>query len=326
VSIVAATWASLLTARGCDVVTVAGAGTADRRLPGLAWPVVGPPPSPQEVANVIDDVDVVIVENLCSLPLNPGATEAVVTALAGRPALLHHHDLPWQRERFAHVEGWPADDPRWRHVTINDVSRRELAERGIRAVTIRNGFDVDVPPGNGDATRSVLDISEDETLLLHPVRAIERKNVPAAVTFAEKLGATYWLTGPAEEDYAPVLDAVLAGARCRVVHQPAPSTMADAYAAADAVVFPSTWEGFGNPLIESALHRRPLAVRRYPVADELAGLGFQWFPVDDVTPLAAFLAEPDESLLDRNRALAREHFSLGRVAAELLSVLEDVTS
>ena len=33
------------------------------------------------------------------------------------------------------------------------------------------------------------------------------------------------LTGPAEETYAPVLDAVLAAARCRVVHRAAPTTM-----------------------------------------------------------------------------------------------------
>ena len=305
---------------------MAGAGTADRVVPGLAWPEVGPPPEANEVAAVIEDIDIVIVENLCSLPLNPGATEAVVEALRSRPAILHHHDLPWQRERFADVQGWPATDPAWRHVTINDVSRRDLEARQIRAVTIRNGFDVDQPLGDGRSTRTTLGVPEDEILLLHPVRAIERKDVPAAVAFAEKLGATYWLTGPAEEDYAATLDEVLAEAACPVVHQSAPTTMADAYAAADAVVFPSRWEGFGNPLVESALHLRPLAVRRYPVAEELAELGFVWFPIDDPSPLAWFLADPDEHLLDHNRELARLHFSQERVAAKLLGVLEDLTS
>ncbi len=47
----------------------------------------------------------------------------------GRPAVLRHHDLPWQREQFAHL-GPPPDDPRWRHVTINELSRRELADLG----------------------------------------------------------------------------------------------------------------------------------------------------------------------------------------------------
>ncbi|MCU1379786.1 MAG: hypothetical protein JWN29_2769 [Acidimicrobiales bacterium] len=319
---VADSWADILRDAGWEVVTVAGDGPVDRLVPGLAWPVVGPPPTVEEVTAATDDADVVIVENLCSLPLNPGATAVVVDALAGRPVILHHHDLPWQRERFADVEGWPADDPAWRHVTINDLSRHELAERGIDAVTIRNGLDVDQPLGERDATRRRLGVADGERLLLHPVRAIERKDVPAAVALAERLGATYWLTGPAEEDYLPTLDAVLAAARCRVLHRPAPTTMADAYAAADAVAFPSRWEGFGNPLVESALHRRPLAVHRYPVAEELAALGFEWFPTDDAAPLAAFLDAPDDALLDRNRALARKHFSLDRVRRELLDVLD----
>ena len=84
--------------------------------------------------------------------------------------------------------------------------------------------------------------------------------------------------------------------------------MADAYAAADAVVLPSTWEGFGLPLIESALAGRPLAVNDYPVAREVARLGFAWFPVDDPAPLAAWFADPDPALLARNRALAKQHF------------------
>jgi glycosyltransferase involved in cell wall biosynthesis len=321
VAVVAATWASILRRAGWDVVTVAGAGTADRVVPGLAWPVVAPAPEPGEVERAVDGADLVIVENLCSLPLNPGATEAVAAALRGRPAVLHHHDLPWQRDRFASVTGWPADDPAWRHVTINDRSRRELAERGIDAVTIRNGVDVDQPLGEREATRRLLDVGDRERLLLHPVRAIARKDVPAAIALAEALGATYWLTGPAEEDYAPTLEVALAAARCRVLHHPAPTSMADAYAAADAVAFPSTWEGFGNPLVESALHLRPLAVRRYPVAEEIAALGFEWFPVDDPAPLDAFLDAPDHALLERNRTLARRHFSLDRVAEELLRLL-----
>ena len=97
--------------------------------------------------------------------------------------------------------------------------------------------------------------------------------------------------------------------------------MADAYAAADAVVLPSTWEGFGLPLIESALAERPLAVSDYRVAQEVARLGFAWLPVDDPAPLAAWFADPDPALLARNSALAKRHFGpsalIGRLADTL---------
>jgi glycosyltransferase involved in cell wall biosynthesis len=101
----------------------------------------------------------------------------------------------------------------------------------------------------------------------------------------------------------------------RVVHGRA-ARPADAYAAADVVVFPSTWEGFGNPVIESVVARRPLAVHRYPVLHEiLAGLGV--FSVDDAGEVAAWLRAPDRALLDTNRDVARRDFSLADLPGRL---------
>jgi glycosyltransferase involved in cell wall biosynthesis len=99
--------------------------------------------------------------------------------------------------------------------------------------------------------------------------------------------------------------------------------MSDVYAAADAIAFPSTWEGFGNPPIEAALHRRPAAVGNYPVADELRAFGFEWFDSEDAAGLGRFLDAPDEELLDRNRAIAVEHFSFDRMAGDLRALLDD---
>jgi mannosylglucosylglycerate synthase len=322
VSVVATRWMEAFDALGWAIRTVAGEGPVDTVLPGLAIGAAGPP-ARAELEAALEGADLVVVENLCSLPLNPEAAEVVAGVLAGRAAILHHHDFAWQRPHLAHLSHLPPHDPAWRHVVINELSRADLAHRGIDATVIRNAFDVDVAPGDRAGTRAWLGLSPADRLVVHPVRAIPRKNVAAAVALADALGATYWLLGPAEDGYGPELDRVLTAARCPVVHRPCPTGVVDAYAAADVVAFPSTWEGFGNPLVESAIHRRPLAVADYPVAREVAALGFRWFAADDPAALDAWLREPDPALLDHNAAVARRHFGPDHLEAALRRLLGD---
>ena len=321
VSVETRKWAGILRRLGFRTLTVAAEG-ADRLVPGLGI-ADHEPPDPAALDAALADADLVVVENLCSLPLNPAAGRAVAACLRGRPAILHHHDLPWQRPHLAAITDFPPDDPAWRHVTINDISRRQLAERGVAAVTIPNGFDTDSPPGGDrERTRARLGLAPGDRLLVHPTRAIPRKNVAGAIELAEGLDATYWLLGPAEDGYRPELDRLLAAASVPVVHgNPDGISLADAYAAADAVALPSTWEGFGNATIEAAVHRRPLAIGAYPVAREIAAFGFRWFPADDPKPLRAFLDDPDPGLHDANLAIARRHFSLAAVEARLRRLL-----
>jgi glycosyltransferase involved in cell wall biosynthesis len=321
VSVVARAWQDALESFGYETVTVAGDGPVDRTVAGLALDATEPPPI-GELEDAVADADLVVVENLLSIPMNLPASRIVAEVLAGRPALIHHHDPPWQRERFRHVTELPMVDAAWRHVTINHLTRREMADRGIAATCIHNGFDPDPPSGQRVATRAALDVADDELLVVHPVRAIERKRVPDAIALTAALGATYWLLGPAEEGYGEQLAHALDEAGCRVIHGGGVDA-ADAYAACDAVVFPSAWEGFGNPPIEAATHRRPAAVAAYPVAEELRALGFRWFPTDDPAPLAEFLASPDEALLDHNRAVVREHLSLDVMTQRIGALLDD---
>lgn len=320
VSIVAEQWARTLTGLGFEIRTVAGEGPVDHLVPGLAIDAAAP--SGGDVTSALSDADLVVVENLLSIPLNLAASAIVADVLRGRPTIVHHHDPPWQRERFTHVTQLPVDDPAWRHVTINRLTQVEMAERGIEAETIYNGFETSVATGDRAETRRLLDVDESEVLVGHPVRAIPRKNIPAAIRLCEVLGATYWLLGPAEEGYDDELARIMRAARCRVIHVPMPHGP-DLYAAPDLIAFPSTWEGFGNPPVEAAIHRRPAVVGRYPVAAELRALGFEWFDVDATDVIHAFLEAPDEGLLDRNHQIATDYFSAEVVAQRLTELLDD---
>jgi len=281
-------------------------------------PAGAPPPDVDAFTALLDEGDLTVVENVCSLPMNLEASRAVAAAVdrTRSRVVLHHHDLPWQRPQTAGITDLPPRTPSALHVVINAASRAELATRGITAVQITNAFDVEATLGDRTAARAALGFADAEIVVLQPARAIPRKNIPAALVYVDALAelvapapVRFWLTGPAEDGYQPVLDALLADVRVPVSQGLGP-TPADAYAAADVVVFPSTVEGFGNPVIESIIARRPLVVGHYPVLDEILAHGFELFAVTDPGAVAGFLANPDAALLDRNLARAREHYAL----------------
>ena len=301
-------------------------------LPGLALGAEAAAPPAEiaaEVATRIAGSDLVVVENMCSLPVNPAASRAVADALAAHRGrvVLHHHDLAWQRTSFRAYEAeFPPRIPGALHLTVNHRSRRELEARGYDgAATVHNRFDLDTPPQSAhrEATRAEHGFDADDVVLLQPARAIERKNVPGGVRYAAALQAAmpdrrvrYWLSGPAEDGYGSTLARILERSTVPTTIGRAANAI-DAYAASDAVVFPSTWEGFGNPTIESIAARRPLAVFRYPVLGEITAYGLRYFDLDEPDTMARFIRTPDEQLLETNLRRARLNFSIADLPAAL---------
>jgi glycosyltransferase involved in cell wall biosynthesis len=323
-------WARALGELGFEVRRVAGAiedGGApdDLVLPGLAIGAEGGIDA-AAVATALDGADLVVVDNICSLPLNIDAAQAVAKAATETNArvLFRHHDLPWQRRNLAHLESeFPPAVPGALHATINLRSRRELQARGYEhAATIHNYFDLEPAPGDRVATRAAMGFGPDELVVFQPARAIERKNVPGGMRYAERLSQMladrnvhFWLSGPAEDGYTATLDKLRARAATPMTVGRA-ATAADAYAACDVIVFPSTWEGFGNPTIESIAARRPLAAFAYPVLAEILASGVRLFSTNTPEDLVRFLAQPEaqrETYYDVNLHRARLSFDIAEL-------------
>ncbi len=321
VSVVAATWATAFRALGWSVRTVAGDGPVDHRVAGLGIAEAGPDPAAVEAA--LAAADLVVVENLCTIPLNLPAARVVAAALRGRPAVLHHHDPPWQRAAWAHVVELPPTDPAWRHVTINRLTEAQMAERGIVATTIYNGFDVDEPAGDRPGTRGALGVRPDERLVAHPVRAIPRKDVPAAIRLAEALGATYWLVGPAEDGYGPELErhwrapAARPSTDRRRGRWPTPTP--------PATWSPSRRRGRGSATRPSKPPstggRSRSAPTRWPTSSEPSGSGGSTRTTPP--PSTQLLRHPDPDLHDHNAAIARAHFGLDRLTGDIRRLLDE---
>ena len=337
VAVEAAKWEWALQSLGFATRRVAGGfddtvRCDDRLVPFLGMESSGLPVDRDALARALVDADLIVVENVCSLPVNERASRVAAQVLGTVPGrvLLHHHDLPWERPEFAAYSDLPPDLPGSVQVTISDHARLELARRGIAAYMVRNAFDPDLPPGDRVGTRRRFGIAADDVVVLQPTRAIPRKEVGTGLQLGERLAAAlpdrtvrYWLTGPAEDGYGPAVERILGAAAIPVVTGRAEHAN-DAYAAADVVVMPSSWEGFGNPVAEAMLARRPVACAGYPVLTELLALGLEVLPLSDVDRVARFLREPDSSLLERNREIVARELSVRDLPRRLAAVFAQV--
>jgi glycosyltransferase involved in cell wall biosynthesis len=170
--------------------------------------------------------------------------------------------------------------------------------------------------------RQSIHVTTGARVVLQPTRALQRKNVPGGLRLAEQLGGVYWLLGEPEDGFDSTLERILRISMTGVRRGlPRGATIDDAYAAADLVVMPSTWEGFGNPVIEAVTHRKPLARYRYPVMAEIESHGFQFFDLDDVDGIAAAMNDPYAEFLDKNHSIARANYDLSLLPGRLAPVL-----
>jgi len=149
------------------------------------------------------NVDLLIVNNIWSLGWNLSAGIAFSRAAAklNIPAIGHHHDFYWEREKYSKpscdfVKGilqeyFPPDNL-VHQVVINDIARRNLLERkGLEAMVIPNVFDfcqeVWLKDEYNKDLKQGLGLAENDIVLLQATRVTERKAIELAVEMTASL-------------------------------------------------------------------------------------------------------------------------------------------
>ncbi len=316
-------------------------------------------------------ISILSIENALAIPLNLPLGLALHRLIAESriPSIAHHHDLYWERERFrqSNIEQLLRDSfppaIHWlAHVTINRIAQKELKLRkGIEARWIPNSFDFSaiqsVDEYNRDLRES-LGLQPEQLLFLQPSRIVQRKRIERAVELLDRLRRDHGLDcvlvicGPVdnrEDAYAKFVFQEAVERQVPLVHAADRIdldrlvtdgqkiySVADAYVNADAITFPSDLEGFGNPVVEAAMYRKPLFVNRYPVFADIMSLvegAFEFVAVDNVVTDNAVRAmhrlltdkEHRREVVECNFRVAKAHFSLETLRERLTKALQDLS-
>lgn len=255
-------------------------------------------------------LEVLVPENILAIPMHVplGLAMTEVLAETGLPAIAHHHDFAWERERFVLSAvndylraAFPGALPGVEHVVINSMAQKELARRCSRsAAIIPNVLDFETPaPALDDYNRDLrreIGLADDDWLILQPTRVVARKGIEHAIELVRRLKdsrAKLVISHPEGDEgnaYMQMLRDRIEDARIdvrfiadRVGENRGTNsegrkvyTLFDVYPHADLVTYPSHYEGFGNAFLEAVYFRKPIVVNTYAVyARDIDPLGFK---------------------------------------------------
>lgn len=308
-------------------------------------------------------IDLLIVENALTIPMNLplGISLTGLIAELGLDTIAHHHDFYWERQRYQSNAildlldtAFPAKLPTIQHVAINSIAQRRLkARRGIDSYVIPNVHDFATPPPEIDSYnrnfRKTLGLTDQDLFILQPTRVIQRKGIEMAIQLVNRLdfpnkylfithrahdeGLEYWHWLKREAGVMRVdlrLIDHLIGAHRGKANGHKIYSLWDAYPHANLVTYPSTYEGFGNALLEMVYFKRLSVVNRYPVYNaDIGPLGFDFIELDGfvdddaVDRVRELLQDPDQvaTMAEKNYAIALEHFSYEVLERKLKEVI-----
>ncbi len=264
-------------------------------------------------------LDLLVAENALAIPMNVPLGIALRDEIvrSGLPAIAHHHDFAWERDRFASctvpdiLEAFfPPRDKQIRHVVINSLAKEELlTRRGLNSVIIPNVLDFARGTATGQGScprlRTALGFADQDIVLLQPTRVVPRKGIELAIQLAGRLryllhprpirllvshaagdeGMEYLATLRRMADAVSIemkmADDLVGSPEAPFGSDRAKFDLHDAYACADFVTYPSLIEGFGNAFLEAVYYRKPILVNRYPVyVSDIEPFGFDVIAID----------------------------------------------
>lgn len=313
-------------------------------------------------------IDILIVQNALTIPMNVPLGVAITMFIAetGFPTIAHHHDFYWERDRFT-INGvkdllamaFPAGLPSIQHVTINSEGQRALSHRrGLSSVLVPNVLDFENPPPVTDeysqSFRTDIGLTPDDVLILQPTRVVPRKGIEHAISLVAQLNnPRYKLvvtheSGDEGHDYLTALRdmAEAEGVDMRLVAHRVGEirstdtegnrmyTLADAYAAADFITYPSLYEGFGNALIEAFYFRKPVLVNRYSIfISDIEPQGFRvatmngYLTKEVINHVRRILEEREyrEEMVSHNFELGRRFYSYSVLRRKLRALITNIT-
>lgn len=265
--------------------------------------------------NALADIDICIAHNTMTLHKNLALTNALYEIAQAQSVRLiaWSHDFAWDDPVYANdlYAGLPWDLLRkpWqgvRYVVVSESRKRELETlwngQPTTISVVPPGVDIieflGVSPATVDLIKK-LDLLNAAPLLLLPARVTRRKNIELAIEITAQLreqGLTPKLVvmgplGPHNPTNAAYLDELRElrrrlGVDDAVIFLQKHGSVDDAmrrdlYLLADALLFTSTREGFGIPILEAGLVRLPIFCADIPPFRESARDNAYYFSLDE---------------------------------------------
>jgi|TARA_B110000037_G_scaffold212998_2_gene266505 glycosyltransferase involved in cell wall biosynthesis len=313
-------------------------------------------------------IDVLIPENALTIPMHVPLGIAITEFIAetGIPTIAHHHDFYWERTRFSisavqdHLDlAFPCRLPSIAHTVINAAAQQQLSLRkGVGSIVTPNVFEFEKQPPVPDEysadVREEIGLSKDDIFILQPTRIVPRKGIEHAIKLVSMLNdPRYKLVisheaGDEGYEYKHMLEElareeevelVFIGDRVSEVRQYDSKgrklyTLWDLYPHADLVTYPSTYEGFGNALLEAIYFKKPIVINRYSIfVEDIEPKGFKLAVIDgfitrQVTDEVKRLLSDEayhREVVEHNFEVANRYYSYSVLRRSLRTVLTSLT-